>query len=938
MTSLKDSNMAHFPLRNAVCALALAITLGNQAQADSAVNYTYTTLGQVATVDGPRTDVSDITRYAYDAQGNLTTVTNALGQVTTLANFDAYGHAQTVTDPNGVVATLTYTPEGWLASSAIGSATTAYSYNAVGDVLQITYADGNTLSFTYDDARRLIAIRNRLGESIRYTLDAMGNRTVERVLDSSSTLVKQQRQTFDELGRLIKSVGDGSQTQRYGYDLNDNRNSSTTPRSNKTLKSFDGLNRVTKVTDPLGGATALSYNADDQITKVVDPRGVTTQYTYDILGNVTKRVSPDTGTATFVYDTAGNMTSSTDARGVITNYTYDALNRLTAKTFPATPALNVTFAYDQTTNGNKGIGRLTRLQDSGGTLSYTYDAQGNLVSQIRTLPVSSTTATDTLTYSYDAANNLSQLGYGMGISTAYTRNSAAQVTGIKLTVGTKTVTLANAITYQPFGPLKTLTWGNGVALTRTYDTDYQLSSQTTGSWKSTYSFDLDGNISQVSHSLWGAAQYQYDTLGRLSQEQTSSTLKGYILDATGNRTKRVTTATASNTVTDTQSLTYASDSNRLTAVNGLALTYDAAGNQVQRDGLRYTYDNQGRLSEVYQATTQKVADYKYNALGQRTLKRVFDPSSQALLTTTTFLYGQGGKALGQTVYNAAGVKTSGQYWLWLDGMPLGQLNATFASDGTISSNNLVFLHPDHLNTPRLATNSAQTLVWSWNSDAYGVGAPNEDVDGDGKAMTVALRFPGQVYDATSQLSYNYYRDYNAETGRYVQSDPIGLRGGINTYNYVLGNPIKYSDIKGLATTVFITKDFGIGSHAAVYTDRGDAGGPALYDPAGSYMTNERGTGDLFFENQADRQNYTAYQLSTGSSLETYTINTTAAEEKSIIQAADAQGGGSPGQCAALTSSALNGVGPFEKLGSFIRPGSLADALSRIPTVIKSEGR
>ncbi|MDV3441543.1 RHS repeat-associated core domain-containing protein, partial [Pseudomonas otitidis] len=112
---------------------------------------------------------------------------------------------------------------------------------------------------------------------------------------------------------------------------------------------------------------------------------------------------------------------------------------------------------------------------------------------------------------------------------------------------------------------------------------------------------------------------------------------------------------------------------------------------------------------------------------------------------------------------------------------------------TIASTTLTYLHSDHLNTPRLATNQGGNLVWSWPSDAFGVGQPKTY----GSNIDVILRFPGQIADAHSALYYNYFRDYDPETGRYVESDPIGLDGGLNTYGYVMGNPIYYTDTLGL---------------------------------------------------------------------------------------------------------------------------------------------
>jgi RHS repeat-associated protein len=133
-------------------------------------------------------------------------------------------------------------------------------------------------------------------------------------------------------------------------------------------------------------------------------------------------------------------------------------------------------------------------------------------------------------------------------------------------------------------------------------------------------------------------------------------------------------------------------------------------------------------------------------------------------------------------------------YLWLDDMP----TAVLTNDvGTLQA---LPVHADHLNTPRAVMDLDNAMRWSWTdpSDAFGKEPAANNPLGLG-AVSFNLRFAGQVYDRESGMHYNVNRDYVPGMGRYAQSDPIGLAGGINTYAYVGANPLSFSDPTGLIT-------------------------------------------------------------------------------------------------------------------------------------------
>lgn len=131
---------------------------------------------------------------------------------------------------------------------------------------------------------------------------------------------------------------------------------------------------------------------------------------------------------------------------------------------------------------------------------------------------------------------------------------------------------------------------------------------------------------------------------------------------------------------------------------------------------------------------------------------------------------------------------------------------------------LFYIEVDHLGSPRTVIDPARDVsVWSWSllSEAFGAGAPFEDADQDGVVQVFDLRFPGQEFDATSGLHYNYFRDYEPSTGRYLESDPLGLQASMSTYGYVGSSPLSWSDPSGLVRWTGKALPASLAYHAAV---------------------------------------------------------------------------------------------------------------------------
>ncbi|ANJ67403.1 hypothetical protein A9404_08435 [Halothiobacillus diazotrophicus] len=747
------------------------------------LNLGYNSAGQVTKIDGPRTDVNDITTLSYnDCQsgsgcGQLKSVTDALGHTTTFDAFDANGRLLQKTDPNGLVTQYAYDPRGRVSRitqqiSGGAARVTTFSYTPFNELSSVALPDGRTLTYGYDDAHELTAITDNLGDKVSYAYDSRGNRSQTSTYDPDGTLIRKIDEVYD-LRNHLASINDSGSITKQVVDAVGNLLQQTDPNNNPpTTHNYDPLNRLIQTVNAIGGSTSYSYDTNGQVSQVITPIGATTGYQYDDFGDLLQEVSPDRGTTTYAYDAAGNMIQKTDARGVIASYSYDALNRLTAIHYsgattssgqredwdgdhdrdhdqtrffnnlwhrlkansPVANDADISLTYDQGQNCSYGNGRLCSVQDQSGTTQYAYDAYGNTVTatHIGVANDHHKPVTTQVRYQYDAGDRIVGIIYPDGRKASIQRDAIGRVQAISTTVSGHSQPIVSDRQYRADGQLLSQTFGNGLIDQRSYTGQGQLSSWTlTGNAAHSrgYTYDANGNLTGW-QSGQSQAIYQYDALDRLVDEQQGKYHNAYSYDDNGNR---LTQLRPNGT---TKAYSYAPQSNRMTQDGHQAVTLDAAGNTLDDGKYQYRYDAAGRLTEVKQGGIT-IARYRYDYRGLRRQK-VTEAG------TTDFTYDPSGHLISQRTVRG---RDEGQRdYLWTDTAPIARIDSPVGEvkihkdwlpptlmgflhhhEGRENDRaaRLYYLHTDAMGTPRLATDAKQHVVWRWNEDVFGTKASTD---------------------------------------------------------------------------------------------------------------------------------------------------------------------------------------------------------------------
>jgi RHS repeat-associated protein len=614
----------------------------------------------------------------------------------------------------------------------------------------------NITTYTYDAAGRMLTTKDALGRVTTYAYDLNGRR-----ISTTDANLHVTQYAYDPRGRLTTVTFPDNTAVHYTYDLANNQLTMTDQAGEVTTRSYDVAGRLSSVADALQQSTSFAYDANNNLLQITDAAGHATSFGYDNVNRQTSRTLPLGMTETRAYDPAGNLATRTDFAGRTTTFAYDALNRLVTKTPQNQPA--VTFTYTPT-------GKRASMVDSSGTTSYSYDNRDRLLSKV--------TPEGTLTYTYDAAGNVKTIvssnASGASMSYSYDAlNRLATATDNRLLAQGAT-SAVTSYSYDLVGNVASYTYPNSVQTTHTYNALNRLTqlSAIKGSSLANFAYTLGaaGNRLSVAELGGRTVNYGYDGNYRLTSEAITADPASnngsinYTYDQVGNRTQ------ISSTLAAIAGGSFSYDANdRLTSDS-----YDANGNTLASAGVSNTYDFENRLVQ------HGGVSITYDGDGNRVAESVNGLTTQYLVDD-----------LNPTGYPQV-----------VDELLGGVVSRTYAYGRTrISQNQLQgnahvpsFYGYDGHGNVRFLTNSAGAVTDTYQFDAFG-----NRISSTGSTLNDFL-FSQEQSDNFLNLYYLRARYYNPASGRFITMDPeagnINDPGTLHKYLYTRNNPVNSTDPTG----------------------------------------------------------------------------------------------------------------------------------------------
>ncbi|MEO1034861.1 MAG: Ig-like domain-containing protein [Pseudomonadota bacterium] len=545
------------------------------------------------------------TRHEYDARGLRTATIDALSRRTTFV-YDDLGRLIETIMPDGVT------------DSGGQNLRTTMTYDALGRKRTETDPAGEVTTFEYDEVGNLTAVIDALNQRTEYGYDEQNNKIRQTDAELQPTTW-----AYDNLGRVIGRTLPLGQSESYVYDAVGNRTSMTDFNNVTTTYTYDSVDRLTRTDHGDGRVYTMTYTGTGQLASAVDARG-TTSYVYDERDRLTQITYPDGRTIDYGYDAASNRTSLTTANQLVTT-TYDVLNR------PAT----VIDGSGTTTYGYDAVGNRASVDHANGTrVEYSYDTL-NRLTELRNLgpaPTRATVSTHTYTLG-DAGNRLSLTetltqpdASTVSRTTAYTYDALYRLESETITDAVNG-NRSTSWTYDAVGNRQTQTrTGAGADFTTyVYDLNDRLSSETTNSVVTTYTYDDNGNTLTKTAAGIQVASYGYDSEDRMTRatinDGGNTTVTLYEYDVQGVRQSETTGGIVR---------TFLVDSNR-----DYAQVIEEGDNVA---GLERLYTHGDDLINQTRITGPTPADefvdvYLYDGLGS-----VRSLSSEAAAITDTYLY------------------------------------------------------------------------------------------------------------------------------------------------------------------------------------------------------------------------------------------------------------------------------------------------------------